>query len=625
MKQLRKNILLIVLFFTAIMTRGQVYHNILTGKESEWSLANNMYYFALPNPITANEAFDYLKKVQADSIGNSNFKRGYDSKYYWFYFRLKNDSIPKTVVLTFSRSDIHHFNCFSKKGGMIDTLAITGDALPFSSRPVKVNDYAVPISLQANEEIEILTFIDKRFEFIEGEFRLFESNHFFSVKRYEFGFYMAYIGVMFMLLIFNLFLWLSLKDNVHLYFIAHLISSTLCLYTSLGLLNEFLPFDMPYRTSSIVVAMSNLWSGSHFLLMNSFLKLNPKTSRFYTANQWIGFGNFFIGFSTILILIFQQYPLTPFFLKGALVLLEIVYLINILFSLGIFIEQFIRRNAMARLYGFACFFTIAGFSLSIVHRNSSLNLNGYLSFFSQSLGWIMSGVLFEQLILALSLTIRYNLLKRDNLELEVNLTKVKNEISGKIIETQETERQRLAKDLHDDLGGTLSAIKGRVANEKVQSETLNLVEKAINDLRLVSRNLMPPELANEGLVRAVYYTIERIQSTSDIAFTFITFGEERRLKQDIELNIYRMIAELINNILKHSKAKKAVIQLIYYKDYLSISVEDDGSGIKKSPNDWGIGLKNINSRVEFLQAKINIDSGHNTGTTIMVQVPILCD
>lgn len=620
MKQL-KNKLLVVLFFTSLLSQGQVYQTIEIGKDSEWNLGSNMYYFSTENYITPANAFNYVKKVQAIVLSQSNFKSGYDSKYYWFYLKLKNDSLAKTIVLTFSRSDIHHFNCFAKRGNKIDTLAITGDALPFASRPIPVNDYAVPISLSANEATEVIVLVDKRFEFIEGRFKLYESNHFFAVKRYDFGVFMGYLGVMFTLVVFNLFLWVSLKDKIHLLFIAQLICSTLCLYTSAGFLNEFLPFAIPYRTSTLVVVMAYLWTGFNFLLVNSFLKLNRNNSRFYLINYWLALVNLLIGALCLIGIFIPIYPLSPSLLKNLLIFMEMVYSINTLFALSTFIEQLIRRNVMAKLYGIAYFFVLMGFVLSIIHRNSSLNLNNYLNFLSQSLGWVMQGVFFEQIILALGLTIRYNMLRRENLELEVSLTKTKNETARKVIETQETERQRLAKDLHDDLGGTLSAIKGKIANEKVQEETLSLVEKAIDDLRLVSRNLMPPELENEGIVKAVLHTVERIQSSSSVQFTFISFGTETRLSQEKELNIYRIISESVNNILKHAKATQAIIQLVYHEDYLHISIEDNGIGIKKNQKDWGIGLKNINSRVEFMQANINIDSSSDTGTTIMIQVP----
>jgi signal transduction histidine kinase len=130
---------------------------------------------------------------------------------------------------------------------------------------------------------------------------------------------------------------------------------------------------------------------------------------------------------------------------------------------------------------------------------------------------------------------------------------------------------------------------------------------------------MPLELANEGLVKAITHTITRLQNSSQIEFTYIPFGKATQLSEEKELNIYRIVAELLNNIVKHSKATKAIIQLVYHDNYLLISLEDNGIGINTNENTWGIGLKNINSRVEFMKAKIITDSNAK-GTTFMIEV-----
>ncbi len=280
--------------------------------------------------------------------------------------------------------------------------------------------------------------------------------------------------------------------------------------------------------------------------------------------------------------------------------------------MAIIIEQFLKRNPYVLIFSISVSIPIIG---GILY---SLSISGS-DFWIRPVYVIYISNLFELIILTYGLTIRYNKFKKVNSVLVLNLAKLKNEVSEKIIQTQETERRRLAQDLHDDLGGTLSAIKGRLSNETVHLETIHLVEKAIEDLRLVSRNLMPPELANEGLVKAISHTIERLQNTFQIEFTYISFGNEVRLSEEKELNIYRIVAELLNNVVKHSKATKAIIQLIYYEKYLLISFEDNGIGINTNENSWGIGLKNINSRVEFMKAKIITDS-NATGTTFMIEV-----
>ena len=197
----------------------------------------------------------------------------------------------------------------------------------------------------------------------------------------------------------------------------------------------------------------------------------------------------------------------------------------------------------------------------------------------------------------------------------------------KVLLAQEEERQRLAADLHDDLGATLSVIKGQLEtvpqphNGLVQS--LRLMEKAIQSLRHISHNLMPPDFAKLGLTEALRETVRRAETDSSLQVVFITYGQERRLDPEKELIIYRIALELINNAIKHAKARQITIQLLFYPQYVSLLVEDDGQGYPtwESPTQEGIGLRNICSRVTYLKSTLAVDSGER-GTTVTVDVPV---
>ncbi|QHV97460.1 two-component regulator propeller domain-containing protein [Spirosoma endbachense] len=197
----------------------------------------------------------------------------------------------------------------------------------------------------------------------------------------------------------------------------------------------------------------------------------------------------------------------------------------------------------------------------------------------------------------------------------------------RVLQVQEEERQRLAADLHDDLGATLSAIKGQLETVHQTSDELarpiDLMEKAIRDLRHISHNLMPPEFARLGLTEAIHETVRRAETGSGLHFLFITHGQERRFDNETELTIYRIAIELINNAVKHAKAKQITIQLIFYPQQVSLLVEDDGRGypINEGISQSGIGLRNIRSRVAYLQSKLLVDSGER-GTTITLEVPL---
>ncbi|WP_229368215.1 ligand-binding sensor domain-containing protein [Fibrisoma limi] len=196
----------------------------------------------------------------------------------------------------------------------------------------------------------------------------------------------------------------------------------------------------------------------------------------------------------------------------------------------------------------------------------------------------------------------------------------------RVLQAQEEERQRLAADLHDDLGATLSVIKGQLQTLHRTHEGLEgpiqLMKKAIIDLRHISHHLMPPEFVRLGLVEAIREIVRRAEAGSDIRFLFISFGQERRLDHETELTIYRIAVELINNAIKHAGATQITIQLIFYPQYVSLLVEDDGRGyaITAQNEQFGIGLRNIRSRVAYLKSKLAVDSGE-AGTTITLEVP----
>lgn len=225
----------------------------------------------------------------------------------------------------------------------------------------------------------------------------------------------------------------------------------------------------------------------------------------------------------------------------------------------------------------------------------------------------------ELFTLSIAIIYRFRLIETEKNDLNIVVLKQKENLLNVELKAQEMERERLAKDLHDDLGGTLTAIRNSIVTKNNEVQLLPLIDRAIIDLRNVSKNLLPVNLSRNGLLKAVQQNINYLQVTSNIEFDFITFGNEKRLNEEQELHTYRIIAELLNNVAKHSVATKAIMQILYYDDYAHISIEDNGVGINKYKNNLGIGLLNIQSRIEFLKSNLIIDTNAN-GTLITFDV-----
>jgi signal transduction histidine kinase len=127
------------------------------------------------------------------------------------------------------------------------------------------------------------------------------------------------------------------------------------------------------------------------------------------------------------------------------------------------------------------------------------------------------------------------------------------------------------------------------------------------------------------LVPALKNLINKISSSKGLQVQFLTHELNSRLDEQTEISIYRIILELINNIVKHANATKATVQLIKYPDYINITIEDNGKGFDVSKiNDekTGIGLGNVAARVNYLKGKIEIDTRPGKGTTIVIDIPL---
>jgi signal transduction histidine kinase len=205
-----------------------------------------------------------------------------------------------------------------------------------------------------------------------------------------------------------------------------------------------------------------------------------------------------------------------------------------------------------------------------------------------------------------------------------------------VLKGQESERARLARDLHDGLGGMLSGIKHSLNTMKgnmimtennVQSfeRSIDMLDSSIREMRRVAHNLMPESLVKFGLDAALKDFCNDINSIGALKITYQSFGLEGKvIEQTISITIYRIVQELVNNIMKHAQARQAIVQVTTDAKQISITVEDDGKGFdpQKLDNGRGIGWINIRSRVDYLKGKIDTRSQSGEGTSVHIELPL---
>jgi signal transduction histidine kinase len=212
------------------------------------------------------------------------------------------------------------------------------------------------------------------------------------------------------------------------------------------------------------------------------------------------------------------------------------------------------------------------------------------------------------------------------LEKERDLSKLK-----ALIEGEEKERIRLAQDLHDGINGDLSSIKFHLSsidyttlsieNKTLFNKTIDMIDYSCDQVRNISHNLSPTAINDFGLLNSVKNYCSKLEQFHAIKINFQHFGNELKLSKNIETVIYRIIQELVNNIIKHAQATESLVQINSHEENLFITVEDNGKGFSNSKTNYGIGLKNIASRIAFLNA--TLEEEHNiNGTTFNINIDL---
>ncbi|WP_082868148.1 ATP-binding protein [Tenacibaculum ovolyticum] len=275
-------------------------------------------------------------------------------------------------------------------------------------------------------------------------------------------------------------------------------------------------------------------------------------------------------------------------------------------------------------------------NLIVVSENKRKNIQLY----SLVLGMVLLGLLFFALFYAYKSKKGRELAEQNQkLEVQKNIELLKKQEFKSIkamIDGQESERKRIAQDLHDRLGSMLSMVKLNYKsiednidklkdeNKKQYSQANYLLDEACNTVREIAHNMVSGVLTKFGLVAALEDLKNTIKGTNTFQLELITYGLDDRLENSLEMELYGIVQELIHNVIKHAKAKEVSVQLLKRVDSINLTVIDDGIGFDNSIelSESGMGLKSVASRVHALNGTFDIDTGRGNGTTLNIDVPL---
>ncbi|TDH21286.1 sensor histidine kinase [Segetibacter sp. 3557_3] len=242
---------------------------------------------------------------------------------------------------------------------------------------------------------------------------------------------------------------------------------------------------------------------------------------------------------------------------------------------------------------------------------------------------IYIAILIAAIVLAIILFFfLYTLVKHQR----INSKQYKLQIQAEII-AREEERRRIAVDLHDDLGPFLSSMKLQInllntedPDDKNLIRELSLqINEIVQKIRETSNNLLPNVLVRKGLVRALTEFSQTITKTGNIKVNAEFVPEHFELEKDVEIHLYRICQEALHNTIRHAKANNFYLKLEREPAQLNVSISDDGIGFnyaKMKKDSMGLGLKNMLSRVDFLNGEFYLDTHPGRGVVYTIQIPL---
>lgn len=586
------------------------------------SFASEIYIYEDKNrTLSAEKAKELFIAGKFNPLPLGDYNAGFTKSYFWLAIKPSASVTDQNLIVGNAHINRLEFYLADQNGMRLQYL--TGDHYPFKKRPISHRLFVFP--LQAGIKGLYLVKVDKSNESLQLKVEILNNEHFLQRTSRESLITGMLWGITVLLILFGSFLFITVKEKLYLYYVLYILSGTLWILADKGFGYQFLWPDSP-GFASLARPVFNCIA---MIMLLEFMQVfigQTKTSIFYTPILIV---KILIGLTSVAFLIYPEslYQYSIFFL-GLVIFLGIITQVLVALSL---LEK-IRQNNIQAWYYLISIFMLIVFSITelLIHSGNSVPEINYLSNYG-----IQTGLIIEALILTFGLAHRFNTYKNEKEHLLLEVNRKQNEITERIIETQELERKKIADQLHDDIGSLLSVVSIQLSSaleNKHKSDSLIKLRKAAEVLesvsetvRSISHTLNPLAIEKYGFKNAIIDLFNNINLADRLQIEYIIIGFEGHKNIDMNLinDLYRIIKELVNNVIKHSEASHCLMQVIEHEDIISIMVEDNGIGISdKNKMKNGIGIENIRAKINYFEGQIEYSDMPDGGLLINIEIPL---
>ena len=552
---------------------------------------------------------------------------------YWFRFKMKNSTnlIQNLLIhLHLSLYDEIEFYVVENKQ-VIDKQTLNWK-IPQQNRIIKHRDFIFPTTLQPRQEVTYFIKLRKRFGSISFPLTIWEKNNFDYYYPTNDHFIWGLIsGVFYFVFAISLLLALVFREKLYIYYGVYVLSALGFIYTMEGyFIRVYGDGDFGVEGDKVRYIATMILMITNILFVRSYLRWDLLKNALFNwySNFFIISFCFQICISLIDNLILDNYLFNNF-TNSITFIVSLGFCIPPLFVFGttiycIYIGHFSKD---------ATYYLLANIPVFSIAFYSGLSTYEFVpGSIWVGIDFIAIAFFIEIMVLSGLLAYRVKIIQNTSERLLIEKNLIQQQRTQAVLEAEERERIRIARDLHDGIGQTLAAARMTLGNyifkkniDSVEiTNSLDLLEETIREVREISHNMMPSSLTKFGLTSALKQLANKINALGNIELELQIIGIKERFDEKTELTLYRIVQEVISNIIRHAEAKKVNIELIKHDDELILIIEDDGKGFDtENIKNNGIGLKNIATRVEYLNGSVIFDSTIGRGTSVIVEIPLI--
>lgn len=566
-----------------------------------------------------NDVMDSYKKLTFEKRNDLNF--GLSNKRHWLNFEITNEeNFQVTYYLGLTSVMNDTLILYSIKNGTVASSMSIGEAIPFVSRPFKMRKSTFKIIMNPEEKLDFLLKVSNGGEPTNISGYLM-NEHGYSQWVIGNSMITAFtFGVLMVIFIFNLSYYLITKEKIYFYFISQVIFSALSLLYFEGFIHKYIFDHSSYWAKQSI----GIFLCFTFIFNNLFL---DEIFKFKLLSEKVYKLNVFLIYATLCVLsISFIHPLGfLFFINFSIAITSVI---AFLMLFGIYS---IRKNKNM----FYVFVSIAIVSIVFLGTMYQLYLAGILpeNYFTQYS--MQLAIIFQSVFLLLAVNNRVREVREENDLYRIQLLEMMNQYSQNLITNIESERQKLASEIHDGFGQNLLVIRNKILQtlkkkvdvkniEATLESLLDVTTDALDDARAMSHNLRPPILNTMGLSIAISSLVEKVKLSTDMDICLnMPESIDGLIDKDQEINIYRILQENFTNTLKHAHASTINLEVLREDKEISICFRDDGIGFDKNTALTGLGLLGIKERVSLLKGKMKLETENQKGTEILIKIPII--